>query len=381
MPKLPSLTDRFAARIRSEILSGRWDGKALPSERELGRRAGISRVTVRRGLKKLCAEGLIEARPGRGYFVKAKAMVARSEDARAVLFVRWSEHGEGRLDALHLGIARGAMEEARRIGLDLYITVQDAAGLLRDLDARWGGDLRGILLDRAPPYFVEKLLSKNVPFVIVDDEAENMPTAAVIQDNAGGMRLAMEHIAGRGHGRIGLIVADIRSIHARQRVAGYREYLLRASMPFEPALVAEGSLDSAGGRTAAARLLDLPAPPTAVFVTHRDMLGGAVEELNARDLACPRDISLAVWGRPGPDEPAGELTDVTFVTWDREEMGRLAVRALEQRIAAGIPERMTIRVGTRLEDRGSVGPPAGHFAAGHRAPASERTADAGRCGV
>jgi DNA-binding LacI/PurR family transcriptional regulator len=68
-------------------------------------------------------------------------------------------------------------------------------------------------------------------------------------------------------------------------------------------------------------------------------------------------VSLAVWGAPGAGEPAGELANVTHVTWSREEMGRLAVLALEERVRAGRSERIVVRVPTRLTERGSVAAP------------------------
>jgi len=42
---------------------------ALPSEAELGRAHGVSRVTVRRALERLRDEGLVSARQGVGWFV------------------------------------------------------------------------------------------------------------------------------------------------------------------------------------------------------------------------------------------------------------------------------------------------------------------------
>jgi GntR family transcriptional regulator len=44
-------------------------GGALPSEAELGREYGVSRVTVRRALERLRSEGLVTSRQGAGWFV------------------------------------------------------------------------------------------------------------------------------------------------------------------------------------------------------------------------------------------------------------------------------------------------------------------------
>lgn len=56
--------------IAEHIAAGRLNpGEQLPSERTLCERFGISRVTARRALASLVEEGLIEASPGRGWFV------------------------------------------------------------------------------------------------------------------------------------------------------------------------------------------------------------------------------------------------------------------------------------------------------------------------
>jgi GntR family transcriptional regulator len=65
--------------LREEISRGLF-GKtgALPKEEALGERFGVSRVTVRRALADLAAQGLVESRHGRGTFVRGdRVSVAR----------------------------------------------------------------------------------------------------------------------------------------------------------------------------------------------------------------------------------------------------------------------------------------------------------------
>ncbi|MCL6477281.1 MAG: GntR family transcriptional regulator [Peptococcaceae bacterium] len=61
---------QLAEDIREQILSGRLKpGDPLPTEIQLGAKYGISKMTVRNGLKLLVDEGLIESYRGRGSFV------------------------------------------------------------------------------------------------------------------------------------------------------------------------------------------------------------------------------------------------------------------------------------------------------------------------
>jgi GntR family transcriptional repressor for pyruvate dehydrogenase complex len=56
--------------LEEAIVSGRYaPGDRLPSERELVAQFGVSRLSVREGIKALIGLGLVEARHGSGYFV------------------------------------------------------------------------------------------------------------------------------------------------------------------------------------------------------------------------------------------------------------------------------------------------------------------------
>ncbi len=75
-------------------------GQQLPPERELARRIGVSRPSVRAGLRSLAAKGLLVTRHGAGTFVAAGPPMLDSEPLSL-------------LAALH-GFTRAEMFEARR---------------------------------------------------------------------------------------------------------------------------------------------------------------------------------------------------------------------------------------------------------------------------
>lgn len=75
--------DVLAGLLRETILSGQYpDGSHLPSERELVDQTGLSRGSIREAIRKLEAEGLVKAQPGRfgGNIVRSptKDVVANS---------------------------------------------------------------------------------------------------------------------------------------------------------------------------------------------------------------------------------------------------------------------------------------------------------------
>lgn len=83
---------RIAEDIARRIAGGRLpDGARVPSERELAETLGISRMTVRQAFRLLAAQGLVESRLGRGYYVtrpridqRLQTLTSFSEDMDAL---------------------------------------------------------------------------------------------------------------------------------------------------------------------------------------------------------------------------------------------------------------------------------------------------------
>ena len=66
----PQRYERIAARLAADIRAGRLaPGEKLPPERELARRLGVGRASVREALAALALRGALETRPGAGSFV------------------------------------------------------------------------------------------------------------------------------------------------------------------------------------------------------------------------------------------------------------------------------------------------------------------------
>jgi len=68
--------------LHRDIVSGRVkSGERLPSEAELVRTFGTSRITVGRALRDLQREGLVERRPGSGTYVRPRRTAAQVTDS------------------------------------------------------------------------------------------------------------------------------------------------------------------------------------------------------------------------------------------------------------------------------------------------------------
>jgi GntR family transcriptional regulator len=86
------LYHRIYVILRDQIAQGVYVvGSVLPSEHEIGAEFGVSRVTAKRALDELAAEGLVERARGRGTTISAKAPSARTWPINAN-FEAWREN-------------------------------------------------------------------------------------------------------------------------------------------------------------------------------------------------------------------------------------------------------------------------------------------------
>jgi GntR family transcriptional regulator of arabinose operon len=352
------LTDKATAELREEIVSGRLSfGAALPSEGQLCRRFDVSRVTVRRALACLKAERLIESRAGVGHFVArrtARRAPGVASSRSEILYVHDMGRSGASLAPLGAAIFSGAAEEAVQDGLDLFLCCLDAAGLRRLVLRRKAGALRGVLFDWNDPAVARFLLNEGVPFAVVEGDFDDLPVAAVVQDDVGGTLAALGGLAALGHRRIAYLGPDDGWVHSRRRMAGYRQFHLERGWPVEESLIAFPADSESDGRAAAEHLLAAETRPTAVYVADRRFIPGLLAALAERKLAVPADLGVAVWGDPDPGAPGAEFTRVS---WDRAEMGRLAVRLLNDRAEGGPTGRMQVLVPARLVEGSSTAAP------------------------
>ena len=104
---------------------------------------------------------------------------------------------------------------------------------------------------------------------------------------------AVEHLLDLGHRRIACITnAPLAYTAAAGRLSGYRAALEKASIDFDPALVAAGGFDPASGGRAMNDILGRTRRVDAVFVGSDVVALGAIGSLRAHGLSIPGDVSI-----------------------------------------------------------------------------------------
>jgi len=191
----------------------------------------------------------------------------------------------------------------------------------------------------------ERQLGARVVFL---DRAGGMIEAdAVVLDNVGGARRAVEHLLRRGHRRIGF-VGDPATVHtAVERLEGYRAALAAAGIPFDPDLVRMTSSAPEVSESAAGQLLALEDQLTAIFAANNRHCVGTLRAVRAAG----RPVAIV-----GFDDL--ELADllpipVSVIAYDPGELGRAAAELLFSRMAGDSRPPQRIVVPTRLIQRGT----------------------------
>jgi DNA-binding LacI/PurR family transcriptional regulator len=168
-----------------------------------------------------------------------------------------------------------------------------------------------------------------VPLVAIDVALAGVPHTVI--DNIAGGRLATEHLLSLGHRRIGF-VGDTRrqaddtdpGFTSHQRLRGYRESLQKADIGYDAQLVRRGPHGAANAEALAARLLSLPAPPSAVFATSDTQAMGVLAAADRAGRPVPGELSVIGFD----DIESARLLGLSTVRQPLEDSGTEAARRL-----------------------------------------------------
>jgi LacI family transcriptional regulator len=259
-------------------------------------------------------------------------------------------------------ILAGAEEAAHRCGTGVVVSAvhgrhrtRPDRGWLENLAARRSD---GVLLILSQLSAEQQALLDDlgIPVVVVDPAGQPPPgMPSVGAANWAGGLAATEHLIGLGHKRIAVIGGPADVLCARARTDGYRAAMGAAGLKILPGYVRTGDFMSPTGYRETRALLDLPEPPTALFVCSDQMALGAYEALYERGLRAPDDISVV--GFDDLDEARWAVPPLTTVRQPLQEMAAMATRMLLSLINGEELETPRVELATPLVVRSSTAPP------------------------
>ncbi len=309
-------------------------GRALTSH-DVARMAGVSQATVSRVLRD---------DPG----VRAET---RERVRRILAEVDYQPNAAARSFRTHRAGAIGVV--VARLSYQIYPAMLELIGARLDAlgqqmvvwDAEHGdgdrhasralrqGGVDGVILTactRESP-FIRDVCSPQAPVVLVNRAVDGYPSDQVSSDNLDGGRRAAEYFIGGGRQRIAMIGGVQQASPIRDREAGFRQALAAGGRPLAAHYYqrAEGFTHRAG-LAAALRLLELQAPPDAIFCANDMLALGAIDA--ARTLGRPIPDALWVVGYDDVEMAAWPAFDLTTFRQPMDEMIGYAVARLMNRI-------------------------------------------------
>ena len=263
--------------------------------------------------------------------------------------------------AYALEVVAGAEEGAARAGTPLVVTsAHDPHRRPRE----WVGPLAErspagvvVVLNHLSVETVDDLEGLGCPVVLLDPVGGTDPRIPTVgATNFAGGVAATEHLLALGHERVAVITGLPGLVCSRERLEGYRAAMARVGLAVDEALVHHGDFQAGGGHRAAAALLALDEPPTAVFAGSDMQASGVYRAAHERGLRVPQDLSVV-----GFDDVslAQHLSPaLTTVRQPLADMAGEAVRMVTE-IAEHGPSRTPphLQLATSLVVRESTAPP------------------------
>jgi LacI family transcriptional regulator len=137
------------------------------------------------------------------------------------------------------------------------------------------------------------LTARQLPYAMISPARVDIDVASASIDQAGAAQAMTAHLIEQGHRRIGFVGGSKRFATSARRLLGYKAALDAAGMGFDSTLVCSGDYDFISGSKAAAKLLALPAPPSAIFASSDDMAAGVLATAHQLGLDVPKQLSVA----------------------------------------------------------------------------------------
>ncbi|QIK70672.1 LacI family transcriptional regulator [Erysipelothrix sp. HDW6C] len=137
-----------------------------------------------------------------------------------------------------------------------------------------------------------KLLSEDIPLVLIDRRVPNLSINYVTCKNEQGAYEGVIELINNGHDSIGLILGPDDVYTARERKKGYLRALEEFGIPVREELIETGKYQKDGGLENIQQLMQLDKRPTAVFASNFEMTMSAIKYFMKNGITIGDDISL-----------------------------------------------------------------------------------------
>ncbi|MDZ7822877.1 MAG: LacI family DNA-binding transcriptional regulator [Ahrensia sp.] len=217
----------------------------------------------------------------------------------------------------------------------------------------------GVIMSPAidtPPEDIARMQKNGMPAVFIARSVQDVDMPVFRGDDKFGINLATNHLIALGHKRIAFIGGTDKTSTGRDRYEGYVSAMRKAGLETKNDWRIEGPRSKAAGFEAASQFLTLQDKPTAA-VCWNDLVAIGLMNGIARAGLTP-GVDISVTGYDDLEEAAIATPALTTVHNGQPEVGRLAARALLDRIEGKhTPDGELTLIKPELHIRQSTGRP------------------------
>jgi len=322
-----------------------------PTLKDVGRQAGVSYQTVSRvmnwspqvnpGTRDL----RFRAAPQCGFTVNRVAGSLRKNQSQMIGLVMSDV-----ANLFYAEVVGGVESEAALYGYSVVLVNSDEdigrekAAVIGLMERRVDGLI--VAPAEGDHRYLSENLPENFPLVAINRMIDEVRCGAILSDNEGGARMAVEYLVRQGHTRIGALVGGIGLMTSRERLAGYQAAMKDAGLPVRDEWIGFGGLHAGGACAEALKLLRPRNRPSALFASSNAIAEGILLAMKQLGLQRNRDVEVVGFD----DVPWARLVDppMPTIAQDTHQIGRHAVRMLLGLIGKTERHAEIVRLPTRM---------------------------------
>jgi LacI family transcriptional regulator len=347
--KPPKYLD-IANSIEKQLNAGAWEGKKIPSVREIAASYRISTVTASRALQVLQDKGLVQARERSGCY---RIPPPTADHWALQLRLTPNTYLTHSTSVAQSGFVALSRKQPMHLKFDAFsilpgLTVPEATRAAGQAKAE---GLKGVFLlpsrtceaeTHAEEAFLAGCKSAELPVVLLERglrKRRQLPADLVAIDDLSAARECTQHLLDRGCRRVGIVVASPTSSHD-DRVAGYLLAIHEANDQVEPVVLHQPiDVPSREGMAEVTRMV-LDNRLDGVLCYQDYLAFGLMMELLQKKKRIPQDVAIIGFDNlPLSDEFSIGLTSYDYPA---EGIAEAALAVMKQRIAQ--PGRGLVKV-------------------------------------
>ena len=331
--------------------------------RDVAEAAGVHPATASRALNP-ATRGLVNAETARRVIKVAESLGYRPNPiARGLKTAKSGSIGlviPDLTNPLFPPIVRGIEEVLEAAGYSgLVVNTDNDPGRERiQIDSLRSRQVEGLIVATAllDHPLMDELAREGVKMVMVNRRPEGIDVPSITPDDATGIRLAVEHLAGLGHRRIAHLAGPGNTSTGVARARAFRAAVRDLGLDDDPTLVRDcGYWTEEAGAECLRELLDSGAEFTAVVAGNDLIALGCYDVFAEREIACPDDMSVVGFNdMPFLDKLRPPLTTIAI---PHHQIGTEAARLLLDAIAEPHRPARSVLLPLSLTVRGSTAPP------------------------